>query len=98
MVFMEKYKARYGTYPGVGPLYAHLPALVLIEALQRAGRDLTVDKLVTALESIRDFDDGIGTPLHSFTPTDHSGSDGVNLDQVRGGKLRPVADRIDQIK
>lgn len=93
--FAEKYKARYGDYPGVGTLYAYLPTLVLLEALERAGRDLTVDKLVAALETIRDFDDGIGTPLHSFTDTDHSGSDGVNLDQVRGGKLRPVADRID---
>jgi hypothetical protein len=33
--------------------------------------------------------------LHSFTETDHSGSDGVNLDIVRDGKLRAVSDRID---
>jgi hypothetical protein len=56
---------------------------------------LTVDKLVAALETVRDFDDGLGTPLHSFTETDHSGSDGVNLDIVRDGKLRAVSDRID---
>lgn len=95
MDFMNKYKARYGDYPGVGTLYSYLPTKVLLYALEKAGRDLTVDKLVAALETVRDFDDGIGTPLHSFTPSDHSGSDGVNLDQVRDGKLRPVADRID---
>lgn len=98
MAFMNKYKARYGEFPGVGTLYAYLPTKVFLAALEKAGRDLSVDGLIEALESIRDFDDGIGTPLHSFTPTDHSGSDGVNLDQVRKGKLRPVADRIDLIK
>lgn len=95
MAFMEKYKTRFGAYPGVGTLYAHLPTKVLIEALEKAGRDLTVDKLIAALETIRDYDDGLGTPLHSFTATDHAGSDGVNLDIVHDGKLRPVADRID---
>jgi branched-chain amino acid transport system substrate-binding protein len=95
LAFMKKYKARYGEYPGVGTLYAYLPTLILVEALEKAGRDLTVDKLVAALETVRDFDDGLGTPLHSFTETDHSGSDGVNLDIVRDGKLRAVSDRID---
>ncbi|MBL6784415.1 MAG: ABC transporter substrate-binding protein [PS1 clade bacterium] len=93
-VFMKKYKARYGKNPGVGTLYAYLPTLILLDALEKAGRDLTVDKLVAALETVRDFDDGLGTPLHSFTKTDHSGSDGVNLDIVREGKLRAVADAI----
>lgn len=95
MEFMKKYKARYGEFPGVGTLYSYLPTKVLIEALEKAGRDLTVDKLVAALETVKDYDDGLGTPLHTFTETDHSGSDGVNLDIVRDGKLRPVADRID---
>lgn len=97
MTFMEKYKARYGAYPGVGTLYSYLPTKLLLEALQKAGRDLTVDKLIAALETVRDYDDGIGTPLHSFTKTDHSGSDGVNLDQVQNGKLRAVSDRIDRM-
>ena len=95
--FMEKYKARYGSNPGVGTLYSYLPTKVLIYALEKAGRDLTVDKFIAALETVRDFDDGIGTPLHSFTSSDHSGSDGVNLDQVQKGKLRPVKDRIDRM-
>ena len=95
LAFMKKYKARYGENPGVGTLYAYLPTLVLLDALEKAGRDLTVDGLVAALETVKDFDDGLGTPLHTFTRTDHSGSDGVNLDIVRDGKLRGVADRID---
>jgi ABC-type branched-subunit amino acid transport system substrate-binding protein len=94
LAFMKKYRARYGKNPGVGTLYAHLPTLVLLDALEKVGRDLTVDKLVAALETVRDFDDGLGTPLHSFTKADHSGSDGVNLDVVRDGKLRAVADSI----
>jgi hypothetical protein len=36
---------------------------VLIEALRRAGRDLSREKLVDQLESLRDFDTGFVPPL-----------------------------------
>jgi len=94
LAFIEKYEARYGTTPPVGTQYGYLPTKVLIAALEKAGRDLTVNKLIAAMEQIRDFDDGIGTPLHSYTPTSHSGSDSVFLDQVQDGKLRGIADNI----
>jgi branched-chain amino acid transport system substrate-binding protein len=38
----------------------YVDAMVLVEGLKLAGRDLTRDKLVTAIESIRDLDLGIG--------------------------------------
>ena len=44
-----------------------------VEALQRAGRTLTTDSLVAALESIRGWDLGIGTSL-SYGPSEHQAS------------------------
>lgn len=62
-----------GEKPGFLSLEAWLSAQVLIEGLQRAGRELTTDRLVTALESIHALDLGIGTPL-GFGPSEHQAS------------------------
>ena len=50
------------------------------------GRDLTREKLIGALESMRNYDAG-GYPV-SFSPTDHNGSNFVELTVLRrDGKL-----------
>jgi branched-chain amino acid transport system substrate-binding protein len=54
-------------------LEGYLMANVLIEALRRAGHELDTERLVAALEAIRDFDLGIGTPI-AFSSTEHQGS------------------------
>jgi branched-chain amino acid transport system substrate-binding protein len=51
----------------------YLVGRLLAEGLQRAGRDLDVEKLVDAFESLRDVDLGTGTKL-SFGPSEHQGS------------------------
>jgi branched-chain amino acid transport system substrate-binding protein len=51
----------------------YLVGRLLAEGLERAGRDLEVEKLVDAFESMRDVDLGTGTKL-SFGPSEHQGS------------------------
>jgi branched-chain amino acid transport system substrate-binding protein len=73
-----KYKTALAKYfPGVLPDYVSLEGYVagslLLEGLKRAGRQLDTEKLVEALETVRDFDMGLGTPI-SFGPTEHQGS------------------------
>lgn len=70
-----KYKnalAKY--YPGEPRDYVsfegYLQATLLIEGIRRAGPRLDTDKLVTALESIRDYDPGVGTGVN-FSSMDH---------------------------
>lgn len=94
MDLIERFNKRYGEDPSGASIYAHMQTKLLIQALQDAGRDLTVDKFIAAMENIKDFDDGIGTPLHTFSNTSHVGTDGVLLDVVKGGKFVPVADDI----
>ena len=91
---IDRFKARYGQDPSGAIIYAHMQTKLLLKGLEDAGRDLTVDKFIAALENIKDFDDGIGTPLHSYSSTSHVGSTGVLLDVVKGGKFVPVADDI----
>jgi branched-chain amino acid transport system substrate-binding protein len=73
-----KYKTALAKYfPGVPPDYVSLEGYVagslLLEGLKRAGRQLDTEKLVGALETVRDFDMGLGAPI-SFGPTEHQGS------------------------
>jgi branched-chain amino acid transport system substrate-binding protein len=73
-----KYKTALAKYfPGVPPDYVSLEGYVdgsiLLEGLKRAGPQLDTEKLVEALETVRDFDMGLGT-LISFGSTEHQGS------------------------
>ncbi len=72
--------------PSYVSLEAYIAAKVFVEGIKRAGRDLTREKLVGALESMRNYDAG-GYPV-SFSPTDHNGSNFVELTVLRrDGKL-----------
>ncbi len=62
-----------GEKPGFLSLEGWIAARLLIEGLQRAGRTLTTDSLIDALEGIHGLDMGIGTPL-GFGPSEHQAS------------------------
>ncbi len=63
--------------PGEAPDYVSLEAYVagsiLVEGLRRAGRNLTSDSMVEALEGIRGLDLGIAAPIN-FGPSEHQAS------------------------
>ena len=64
--------------PNSVSLEGYIAAGILAEGLRLAGRNLTTDSLVEALESIHNLDLGIGTPIH-FGPSEHQGSHKVWL-------------------
>jgi len=71
--------------PGFVSLEGFIAAECLVEGLRKAGPDLTTEKLIDALESIRDLDLGIG-PIINFGPSRHQGSHkvwGTVLDKSR---------------
>lgn len=73
--FREEFKKRVGEKPGrpsSGDLVNYSGAMVFVEALKRAGRDLTREKLVEALESIKNFDTPLADPVN-FSATEHQG-------------------------
>ncbi len=78
-------------YPGTPPSFVSLEgfvdAMVLVEGLRRAGKDLTREKLITAIESIHNHDIGLGPKLTlNYGPTDHKGFDDVYDTVIQGGK------------
>ena len=79
-----------GENPDFVSLESYVSARILIEALQRAGRDVTVEKVVDALETIRGLDLGIGVQV-TFGPSEHQGSHkvwGTVIDAK--GEFRPL--------
>jgi branched-chain amino acid transport system substrate-binding protein len=70
-----EYKSALAKYfPGETPDYVSLEgfvtARVLVEALKRAGPQLDTEKVVDSLESLRNLDLGLGTPVN-FGRTEH---------------------------
>jgi len=71
-------------------LESYLEANILIEAIKRAGRNLDTEALVNALETIKDFDMGIGV-LVSFTRNDHQAIHRVWGTELDGqGHYQPI--------
>jgi ABC-type branched-subunit amino acid transport system substrate-binding protein len=72
-------------YPSERPhftsLEGYLDALILCEGLRRAGDNLTNDTLVGTLESMQNFDIGLGAPI-SYGPSKHQGSNKVWATQL----------------
>ena len=71
-------------------LEGYVAAKVLIEALKRNGSELDTEKLVEALENLRDLDIGLGTPV-SFSRSEHQGVHkvwGTQLDE--NGRYQPL--------
>lgn len=66
-------------------LEGYLAARSFTEGLRRAGRDLSRDKLVAALENMSDWDAG-GLRL-AFSPRRHSGMDYVDLAVISRGRF-----------
>ena len=79
--------------PGYVSLEGFVDAMVLVEGLKRAGEDLTREKLVRALESIHDFDAGLGPRLRlNFSAANHKGFHNVYPTVVKGGVAVPFSD------
>jgi branched-chain amino acid transport system substrate-binding protein len=78
----DAYVARFNEEPGLAAMEGYRAADLLIVALERAGRELTTDKLITALEGIGEYTDIFGYRV-SFGPDKHSGARESVLSQVQ---------------
>jgi branched-chain amino acid transport system substrate-binding protein len=93
VAFREKYKKQFGRDPNFAAQIGYTGAQVVVEALKRAGKDLTPDHFVSALEGIKDYHDIFGSPTISFSPEKHQGSNESFLCVVKDGHWVPVLDK-----
>jgi ABC-type branched-subunit amino acid transport system substrate-binding protein len=81
------------TQPSFVSLEAFIDAMVMVEGLQRAGKEPTREKFIEAIESMNDVDIGLGPTAHiQFGPRDHKGLGRVYPTVVRDGEPEVFSD------
>lgn len=79
--------------PNFVSLEGFVDAMVLVEGLKRAGKELTREGLIRGIESLHDFDMGLGPQLKlHYSARAHKGFDHVIPTVVRGGRAVPFTD------
>ena len=79
--------------PNFVSLEGFVDAMVLVEGLKKAGKDLTREGLIRGIESIHELDLGLGPQLKlNYSAKEHKGFDHVIPTVVRGGRAVPFTD------
>jgi branched-chain amino acid transport system substrate-binding protein len=79
--------------PNFVSLEGFVDALVLVEGLKRAGKELTREGLIRGIESIHQLDVGLGPQLKlDYSSKDHKGFDHVIASVIRSGRPVPFTD------
>ena len=79
--------------PSFVGLEGFLNARILVEGLQKAGRDLTREGLIDAIESIRDLKLGPGISI-TYGPDDRQGLDTIYFTRLENGRFVPFSDWV----
>jgi branched-chain amino acid transport system substrate-binding protein len=85
-----KYKQTYGfdiNYLGETGISA---AMFVVDVLQKAGRTLTLDSFIAAMESMKDWQDIFGSPPLTLTSTSHHASSQSFLSVIKDARWHPV--------
>jgi len=90
---VEKYGKDRDKTPNRYSLYGYYYAKLFVAGLQRAGRDLTRESYIAALEGIKGWKNGI-TPPVSFSETDHLAQNSGFMVEVQKGVFRPISSWI----
>jgi ABC-type branched-subunit amino acid transport system substrate-binding protein len=84
-------------YPSAQPNFVSLEgfvdAMVLVEGLKKAGKELTREGLIRGIESLHEVDMGLGPKLKlNYSAKEHKGFDSVIATVVRGSRAVPFTD------
>ena len=91
----RKYLAKYNpsTPPSFASFEGFVDAMVLVEGLKRAGKEITREKFIAGVESIHEMNVGLGPKLLlNYGPSDHKGFDSVYPTIVKNGQPVPLTD------
>jgi ABC-type branched-subunit amino acid transport system substrate-binding protein len=88
--WMKRYQDRFGKPADVSAAIGYDMMELTILALERAGKDLTVEKFIAASEGIRNWQNIFGSPPMTFGPDRRLGTRAFVLTQIKGGKFTRV--------
>ena len=87
----DKFKEIYGKDPNTGALYGYIFADIAIEAINRAGEDLTIDSFVEAMETLNNFEDPLKTGAVTFSDTQRQGTNISYFFQVQNERFEVIS-------
>jgi branched-chain amino acid transport system substrate-binding protein len=80
------------TVPARYYILSHVNAIIMVEAMERCGKDLTREKLIRTLESMKDFDTGGISGKITYSSSDH-----CPLSAMRMVRANPKTLRYDAV-
>lgn len=92
--WVERYRAKYNTDPNPAAQFSYVSADLVVMGLDRAGKDLTTEKFLKAMESIQGYKDIFGGPAMTFGASKRHGSDSVFMVQVKQGRWTRVSEPL----
>lgn len=90
-----KYKTKFNEDPDVFAAYGYVIMDNVIGALAKAGKNLTTDTFIKALDSLTVPADMFGGDSMTFTPTKHLGSNKSRLSQIKDGKWTVITPYVE---
>ena len=90
----NKYKTKFNEDPTVFSVYGYVIIDTFIKAAQKAGKNLTTDSFIKAMDTMTIPTDMFGAAEATYTPTKHLGSDATRLSQIQDGKWKVVSDYV----
>jgi branched-chain amino acid transport system substrate-binding protein len=88
--FMDAYKAKFGQDAAGPAQIGYVVGDLAVEAIKRAGKQLTVESFVKAVESIADYKNPFADVRLSFSSTKHVGANEVFLAVVEKGRWKTM--------
>jgi len=76
-------------------LYGYVMGSLVVEGLRRAGPDLTRQRFIDAVETIKDWDSGGIMPPVSFSDTDHHAQTAGFICEYRDGRFRALTNWLE---
>lgn len=93
--WIERYRTRFGAAPNVWSAMGYTVAELFVQAVERAGPELTVETFVSAMESLHTGRDIFGGPEYRFSIDDHLGNRLGRIAQIRAGRWEILTDFLE---
>jgi branched-chain amino acid transport system substrate-binding protein len=89
--YIEAYKKMFGTAPNLQTTAGYNGMMTFAHFAKLAGKNLTTDALIAAMESGESYQDIFGQAPIKFSKTNHLGSEELLVAQVQNGRWKTIA-------
>ncbi|MGQ0709199.1 MAG: ABC transporter substrate-binding protein [Rhodoferax sp.] len=90
----NKYKTKFNEDPTVFSVYGYGIITTFANAANKAGKSLSTDSFIKAMDTLSVPGDIFGSAPSSFSPTKRLGSDASRISQIQDGKWKVVSDYV----